>query len=89
MKSIRTLSGLVAYALIASANLFAQFLPAPPWPITSDFGPRIHPTRKDYDWHGGIDYGGRDGDDITAVEAGTIKDVKGWGTVFWITVSAG
>lgn len=59
--------------------IFAQTLPATPWLITSDYGPRN--VAKGSWHHRGIDYAGRYGDDIVPVEGGTIEFIKyerGW-----------
>lgn len=63
-------------------TIFAQTLSAPPWPITSDFGPR---NVTDGSWfHQGIDYGGGYGDpiNINPVEGGNINRIEylegGW-----------
>lgn len=76
-------------------NLQAQDLPAPPWPIVSDYGPRNHPSSTTYNWHWGIDYDGNIWDPVGAVEGGTIHTILrntssgGGGHVVGITGSRG
>jgi len=68
-------------------KIFSQTLPAPPWPITSDYGPRMLDKNKDgisetWNFHNGIDYGGGYGDPINPVEGGNINRIEylegGW-----------
>lgn len=58
---------------------------APPWPITSDFGPR----NADGTWfHKGIDYGGTFGEVIHALEGGTIAEIDNHGDGWYIKVAS-
>lgn len=61
------------------STIFAQTLPAPPWPITSDYGPRM---LSHWNFHQGIDYAGGYGEPITPVEEGVITRIAyldgGW-----------
>jgi len=56
-------------------SLYAQDLNAPGnWSITSDFGPRNAGSEASW-FHKGIDYGGTEGEVISAVEGGAIKTI--------------
>jgi len=64
--------------MLCVTNIFPQTLPSPPWPITSDYGPR---DVADSWFHYGVYYGGKYWADITPVEGGTIGFIEyggGW-----------
>lgn len=70
-------------------DIFAQELPAPLWPIISDYGPRNY---GGYKWHWGIDYDGNMWNPIQAIESGNIVGIThssdGWylrvyGSKYW------
>jgi len=50
----------------------SSFLRPVPGPITSPFGPRIHPVFGNQGFHRGIDYGSPSGTSIKASKAGTV-----------------
>ena len=61
--------------LMIPISLYAQDLNAPGnWSITSDFGPRNAGSEASW-FHKGIDYGGTEGEVISAVEGGAIKTI--------------
>jgi len=71
---------MTVFILLNFSVLFSQSLPAPPWPIVSDYGPR---NRNGYDWHWGIDYDGEIWDEIPAVAGGQIRGIGRFGHGEW------
>jgi murein DD-endopeptidase MepM/ murein hydrolase activator NlpD len=72
------------------ARAAGRFVPIHPLrgnpPITSDFGPRIHPILGTWRTHSGTDFGAPSGEPIYAIEDGQVivarwDDVYGWLTV--------
>jgi len=60
-------------------SLQGQFLksPVPNAPITSKYGPRMHPILKRWKMHAGVDYGAPTGTPVMTISEGTVK-FAGW-----------
>ncbi|MBN1622028.1 MAG: M23 family metallopeptidase [Endomicrobiales bacterium] len=68
------------FLLVIAVNSFSEELPFSAKTISTDYGPRVHPTKHVWNFHHGIDYNPMQGDadkglPVKAVESGVVKDI--------------
>jgi len=84
----------VAWAGLLVVPAASQSIAPPwPWPINSDYGPRLYDAdndgaRDDWDFHEGVDYLGPLGASIFPVEDGTIAAI-GFSGGWYVSVDGG